>query len=115
MEQLSEFERQAISVIARGDPQREILLAQLGAASCASRDYTGIGLYTKLLVAPDAPKLQEHRWKIEDMPKGHAIHPDLVAGAGLILWIKDGVITCLESYTYGGDWPQDESLFRLVV
>ena len=115
MEQLSEFERKAISAIALGDTQREIILAQLATASCASRDYTGVGLYTELFVDPAAPKLDENRWKIEDMPKGHADHPDLVAGAGLILWVSDGYIACLESYTFDGDWPKDESLFRVAI
>jgi hypothetical protein len=115
MEQLSEFERQSISAIARGDLQRDILLAQLGAASCKSRDYTGVGLYTEICVAFDAPRLNENRWMIEHMPKGHVDHPDLDAGAGQILWVKDGFIVCLESYTYEGAWPQDESLFRFVI
>jgi hypothetical protein len=115
MEDLSTFEREAIATIARADPQREIVLAQLAKTQCASRDYTGVGLYTELRVDPSAPKLDETRWKIEDMPKGHAEHPELPAGAGLILWVKDGYISCLESYTYDGSWPQDESLFRLAT
>jgi len=115
MEELSGYEREAIATIALSDSQRDIVLAQLVSAVCASRDYTGVGLYTELHVDPSAPKLGEARWKIEDMPKGHAEHPDLPAGAGLILWVKDGYISCLESYTYEGGWPQDESLFRLAT
>jgi len=115
MEQLSEFECKAIASIALTDSQREIVLAQLALARCASRDYTGVGLYTELQVDPTAPKLDEARWRIEDMPKGNAEHPDVPAGVGLILWIKDGYISCLESYTYEGSWPKDESLFRLAT
>ncbi|MEZ5465686.1 MAG: hypothetical protein R3F22_10770 [Lysobacteraceae bacterium] len=113
MNDLSSYERHAIATIAAADSQREIVLAQLAQATCVSRDYTGVGLYTEILVDPAAPQLDEARWKIEDMPKGHAEHPSLPAGAGLILWIKGGYMTCLESYTYEGDWPQDESLFRI--
>lgn len=115
MEELSGYERKAIATIALSDSQRDIVLAQLAKAACVSRDYTGVGLYTELHVDPSAPKLDEARWKIEDMPKGHAEHPDLPAGIGLILWVKDGYISCLESYTYEGSWPQDESLFRLAT
>lgn len=115
MQQLSQFEHDAIATIALIDPQREIVLAQLALATCVSRDYTGVGLYTKLRIDPAAPKLDEARWKIEDMPKGHAEHPDLSAGAGLILWVEEGYISCLESYTYDGNWPNDESLFRLTT
>ena len=115
MEELSEYERRAIEAIAASDPQQDVILAQLAAAKCAARDYTGVGLYTDLAVEPGAPLLDEARWKIEDMPKGHAEHPGLPDGAGLILWVKEGYITCLESYTYEGSWPQDESLFRLAT
>lgn len=115
MEQLSKFEHEAIATIALSDSQREIVLAQLALAMCVSRDHTGVGLYSELQVDAAAPKLDKARWRIEDMPKGHAEHPELPAGAGLILWVKDGYICCLESYTYGGSWPKDESLFRLAT
>ena len=115
MEQLSKFEREAITSIALSDRQREIVLAQLAMTQCASRDYTGVGLYTELQVDPAAPKLDEERWRIEDMPKGDAEHPAIPAGVGLILWVKDGYISCLESYTSEGSWPEDESLFRLAT
>src|SRR5690242_3332989 len=108
MEKLSNFERRAIEVIAASDSQRDIILAQLEQTEAASRDYTGVGLYTKLSLPAGLPKLDETRWKIEDMPKGHAEHPDLPVGAGLILWLKGGYISCLESYTNEGSWPQDE-------
>ena len=115
MEVLSKFEREAIAAISASDSQRDIFLAQLAQTSCASRDYTGVGLYTELSVNPVTPKLDESRWKIEDMLHRHAEHPDVPEGIGLILWIKDGYISCLESYTYDGCWPDDESLIRLAT
>ena len=113
MEQLSQYEFEAITQLARSDKRTEILLRQLEKALCVSRDYTGVGLYTKIYVDPTAPKLDENRWQIQDMPKGHAEHPNVPSGAGIILWIEHGYITCLESYTYDGNWPNDESLFRV--
>jgi len=115
MEQLSKFEREAITSIALSDRQRAIVLAQLALTQCVSRDYTGVGLYTELRVDPTAPKLDEERWRIEDMPKGDAEHPAVPEGIGLILWVEGGYISCLESYTYEGSWPEDESLFRLAT
>jgi hypothetical protein len=115
MEELSAYERRAIEAIAARDPQRDVILAQLATARCAAREYTGVGLYTDLAIDATAPILDEARWKIEDMPKGDAEHPDVPHGVGLILWVKDGYISCLESYTYEGSWPQDESLFRLAT
>ena len=90
MEQLSQYEFEAITQLARSDKRTEILLRQLEKALCVSRDYTGVGLYTKIYVDPTAPKLDENRWKIQDMPKGHAEHPNLPLGASIILWIDGG-------------------------
>ena len=115
MKQLSNFERRFIAAIAESDPQREIILGQLQMATVASRDYTGVGLYTKISIPASAPKLDEARWKIEDMPKCSGEHPAIPAGAGFILWVKGGYITCLESYTYDGNWPANEDLFQPAV
>ena len=115
MAQLSEFERKAIAALAVNDPQRDVILAQLSCATCASRDYTGVGLYTEIKVTADAPKLDETRSRAEDAPSVYAEHPDVPAGVGLIPWLESGYISCLESYTYEGSWPQDESLFRLAT
>ena len=112
MTPLSNFEKAFITAIAESDPQRALILAQLQVATVASRDYTGVGLYTELWVPASAPKLDQARWKIEDMPKCSGEHPDLPAGAGFILWVKDGFISCLESYTYDGSWPANEDLFK---
>jgi hypothetical protein len=115
VEALSKFEHDAISALSASDEQCDILLAQLARATCSSRDYTGVGLYTRLTIDPDAPRLDRTRWRIEDMPRGHAEHPDVPAGIGLILWLKDGHMSCLESYTYEGSWPEDECLIRLAT
>jgi len=109
---LSQFERTFISALAQPDPQREILLAQLQVAAVVSRDYTGVGLYTELTVPQTAPRLDEARGGHEDMPQCSGEHPELPSGAGFILWLKDGYISCLESYTYDGSWPANENLFR---
>lgn len=115
MAQLSLYEQEAIKTIAFNCPQAAILLAQLALADCVSRDYTGVGIYTHIVLDPAAPRLDRERWKIEDMLKAYAQHPELAAGAGLILWLEDGYISCLESYTYDGDWPSDVSLFKISV
>ncbi len=115
IEKLSTFELQAIRAIAGTDPERDCLLAQLGKAELISRDYTGVGLYVHISVPATSPKMDLGRWKIEDVPQGYAQHPMLPAGAGLIVWLENGLISCLECYTYEGNWPDDESLFRVTT
>ena len=109
---LSNFERTFLAALAQPDRQRDIILAQLESATVVSRDYTGVGLYTELSVPATAPRLDEARCSHEDMPQCSGEHPDLPAGAGFILWLKDGYISCLESYTYDGSWPVNEDVFR---
>ena len=113
--ELSPYELEAIRTISLDTSYHEILLAQLAKARCGAREYTGVGLYTKILVDAAAPKLNIDLWKIEDLPKGYAEHPDLAAGVSIILWLKDGYMTCLESYSHEGDWPKNESLFRIAT
>lgn len=115
IEKLNAFEHHAIEAIAGHDPERDSLLAQLVLAELISRDYTGVGLYVHISVPATAPRLDLARWKIEHMPAGYAEHPLLDAGAGLIVWLENGLISCLECYTYEGDWPSDESLFRVTT
>ena len=92
-----------------------MLVAQLAVAECVSREYTGVGVYVRLRVDPSAPKLNSVGWTVEHMPMGNAEHPALAAGVGLILWIQDGYISCLECYTYDGNWPDDESLLQFAT
>ena len=115
MDHLSEFERKAIAALAVNDPQRDIILAQLACATCAARDFTGVGVYTEINVATGAPRLEVTRTQAADAPGVYAEHPDVPAGIGLILWLQNGYISCLESYTYEGSWPSDESLFQLAT
>ena len=115
MEQLSTFERTAIAALAADDTQQDVILAQLSCSTCQARDYTGVGLYSELAVAPGAPLLDATRFRAAETSSVYAEHPDVPAGVGLILWLKDGYISCLEAYTYEGGWPQDESLFRLAT
>jgi hypothetical protein len=79
-----------------------------------SRDYTGVGLYTKLSINPNAPRLARSGRYIEETPKVHLTHPALTSGAGVILWLSDGRLDTLECYTYDADWPEDEDCFTVT-
>ncbi|MEM9079102.1 MAG: hypothetical protein AAGC74_00230 [Verrucomicrobiota bacterium] len=113
MDSLSDLERNVLFALAEDDPERETLLRQIESARVADRDYTGVGLYTKLTVNPDVPKLTTTNRLIEDYPKLGLIHPDLEAGAGVILWLDEAKIDTIEFYTFSGDWPKDEAAFKI--
>jgi len=111
--QLSDFEKLVLSTIIEGDAEQGILTEQLTSAIVEKRDYTGVGLYTKLVVDPSGPRLEQAGRYVEEIPKAHLTHPVLSAGAGAMLWLSDGRIDTLECYTYEGDWPGDESQFSV--
>ena len=113
MESLREFERNAIAALAASDPDREAILEQLASASCSSREYSGVGVFTNLLVQGAASKIRSTSpvGQGELAPTGE--HPNVPAGIGFLLWLEDGRISCLESYTYDGSRPLDESLIRV--
>lgn len=113
-DQLSELERGVLLAMAQHDAERETLLRQIETACVIDRDYTGVGLYTKLAVGDDVPKLRTTNRLIEDYPKISLEHPDLEVGAGVILWLDDARIDTIEFYTYTGDWPKDESAFKII-
>jgi hypothetical protein len=115
MKQLTELERSIMRAVAQADRERETMEVQVDAAQVLSREHTGVGFYTNLEVSDSIAKLDEGRWKIEDMGHGFAHHPELPGGASFILWIKGGRIVCLEGVTNGGNWPKNEMEFRVAV
>lgn len=110
---LSNLERAVLSEMARHDAERDTLEKQIAAAKVVERDYTGVGLYTKLELTCEVPLLKTPNRLIEDYPKLHLNHGSLEAGAGVILWLDKGMVSTIEFYTYAGDWPSDEDAFRL--
>ena len=111
--ELSEFEKMVLEGLIENDPEKEIIRLQLTGATVIDRDYTGVGLYTKIKVAENSPILSKSNRYIEEAPKTHLIHPELEAGAGVILWFEEGKVSTLECYTYDGDWPKNEALFTI--
>jgi hypothetical protein len=76
---------------------------QLAHASVSSRKFTGVGFFTHFTLPPDAPVCRDLR-SIEFGDVGAQI-PGLQHGAGFLLFIRDGVISVLEGYTYGDARP----------
>jgi len=110
---LSPLEAQVLRAIADSKPEYPELGIQARVAQVSKRDYTGCGVYSDFVLPPDSPRFDASISLMEEMPKLHGDHPELVAGAGFILWCKDGLISCLECFTYDGDWPSDEQRFTL--
>ena len=111
---LTDLERSVLLAMAEDDSEREALLRQIETARVVDRDYTGVGLYTKLAVGAEVPRLKTPNRSIEDYPKLSLIHPELEVGAGVILWLADAKIDTIEFYTFAGDWPKNETAFEIA-
>ncbi len=115
MSHFTDLERAVMEAISSADREPTTMRRQIDGATLISRELTGVGFYTTFEVPESLPRLNENRWKIEDMGHGFAYHPELEGGASFILWVKGGRVVCLEGYTNGGDWPRDEHKFHVAV
>ena len=112
--ELSQFEVYVLEALITGDAEEKKIRSQLDGAKIKSRDYTGVGIYTEILLSTKNHRLCKSNRYIEETPKLHLEHPELDAGAGAILWFSEGYVSTLECYCYGENWPKDESLFKIV-
>jgi len=83
----------------------------LACAIVSERKFTGVGFFTHFAIPPDAPVRRD----LPDATIGDvgAQFPTLENGAGFLLFIRGGVITMLEGYTYDEAWPTDTDGFKV--
>jgi hypothetical protein len=98
-------------LLAGDDPTRVTLRRQLEVATVVSRELTGVGFFTNLAV-PDSLRLQFDTLVLEGV--GTSIG-GLANAAGFILFIANGVIECLEGFSYGEGWPLEVESFTVYA
>ena len=102
-----EFENLIISDIITQYPEySDCIEKQYRSAKVTKRTNTGRGFFTDYEItdkdsridgSPDL-MLGKHQWNLNG----------LKYGSDYILWVKEGLITCLESFCYGEDrWPDE--------
>jgi hypothetical protein len=65
---LNEMEWRALEMLLAGDkPELALLRAQLNAATVASRNYTGVGFFTRFSVPAELPRVRERRLVLSDL------------------------------------------------
>jgi len=111
--EFTDFEISVLTALAQTGSENGPIIEQLKDAKVKRRDYTGVGLFTEIIPDKNSPRLHKKRKLIEEIPKLFLEHPDLQGGAGAMLWINDGLISTLECYTFGDEWPKDESKFTI--
>lgn len=94
--QLTELERTAIEFILVGDhPNLDVLRTQLADCVATKRVITGVGFFTLLKVADKLPPIQTDFARIT-ISGVTALSPQLSPGAGFLLFLKHGYLSCLE-------------------
>ncbi len=108
-DKFTEFELRVLTEACARDSRSEIALRQLKSAKFVKRDRTGHGLFVDFavdervgLVEPDGRILRGSNQIVLQ-------HPDLEHGADAIVWVDNGMISCLETYVFGDAvWPNDD-------
>ncbi len=93
----NDFELAILERIAAGKP---LLRAQLGHLHVLSREFTGVGSYTKFKCAEAVGDAAEEQLDLD----GSIVMPNVQNGMGAILFCRGGQPKCLETYTYGSEF-----------
>lgn len=88
----------------------ETVRKQLAHATIAKREFSGVGFFTDFVLPAHAPVRR-------DLPNteygANAEFPSLQHGAGFVLFIRDGVVSMLEGFTYDEPWPTNTDEFKV--
>ena len=89
----------------------EAIRQQLAHATVGARKFSGVCFFTDFVVPSDASVCRD----LPNMEIGGvgAEFPDLKHGAGFVLFIRDGVVSMLEGFTYDEPWSDKTDEFKL--
>jgi hypothetical protein len=107
----SKFEQDVMEMEIERSPLRDQLLAQFRAASVKQRDYSGFGLFVHFEFPGAVEPIKEPR----NFDFGSvAIELDgLEDGAGVVVFVRDGLLDMLEIFTYDEAWPEVMGRYKL--
>jgi len=106
--QLNSLEQTILQMLLAGDDTVLALLrTQREAATIVSRKMTGVGFFIHFAVPESIERTTPQHFVIGDVSGSLS---SLANGAGFLLFIKNGVLSCLEGYTYNEGWPSEPRL-----
>jgi hypothetical protein len=98
-------------LLAGEEPELAALRAQADSAQAADRRLSGVGFHTRFTYSSEPVPLPGR--PTFDFGDVNAESPQLVHGAGFVLFVTGGVLESLEGYTYDDPWPTDEASITL--
>ena len=106
-----EFEKAVMNKIMEEDTSiNAILRKQYKKSYVESRDFTGVGFFTDFKIPKGTPFIHE---KVEYAHGNVEAVINGIDGFGFILFIKDGVMSSLEGYTWRESWPEAINSYQL--
>jgi hypothetical protein len=100
---LTPLERDVIATLVRPEhPLMDALRAQLAACRIKSREFTGVGFFTHIVVPQRLAVAGIGRLTLSTVA---ADIEGVEHGAGFVLFIEDGMLDVLEGFTYDEPWP----------
>ena len=111
MNELTKMEKTIMEMFLHGEhPLLENLRHQLSQCRIVKREFTGVGFFTDFEV--DA-RLAYGKVNLE-LSDVHTEFDDVKSGIGFVLFIRDGLLSMLEGYTYGTEsYPENASQLAL--
>lgn len=105
------FEKEVMENIINEDVElSNVLLKQYNSSFIKSREFTGHGFYTDYIVDDSLAIKNNLNFELGNTK---AEINGLKFGAGFILFIRNGLITTLEGYSYGEPWPSEIKEYKL--
>ena len=97
-------------LLAGDDPQLKVLRAQYEQAHVSSVEASGVGFFVNYDVPADLAATDP-----SDFAGGRAriAVAGVEYGAGCVLFVSDGRLRMLETYTYGESWPDDAEVLSV--
>jgi hypothetical protein len=110
MQGLNELEQAVLDKLLAGDhPTLGVLRRQSEHARLAKRENTGSGFYCDFAADKEVPSVQRD-FQIGDV---HAELDGLTHGAGFVLFVRGGMLSMLEGFSYDEPWPNEIRGFSL--
>ena len=112
---MTPLERQVIATLLAPDhPVMDALRRQFDACRVASREFTGHGFFSTLVVA-DGVEAAPVTLRQLDLGDVTATIDGLEHGAGFVLFVRDGVLHMLEGFAYDEPWPSAIGRFEITA
>lgn len=81
--------------------------SQLDAARVTEREHTGVGCFSELVLPNDVPRTQRPYGDRGPINGPHFESPAVPHGGSTLLWFENGLVDCLEIYTFHADFPEN--------